>query len=160
RSLLDYQLNDQYRTKTDVAFARILSAIMYGELKPGDRILTTEWAQRSGVSDTPVREALLRLNAQALVQMDPHRGASVTKRSRAHVEETHLMRMALETLATQRAMERCDQVELAELVEKVSSLIADMDTQLRIRNLRRVHQINLHIHLALYQMSKLPRVIE
>lgn len=70
------------------------------------------------------------------------------------------MRMALETLATQQAMERCNQAELAELVEKVSGLIADMDTQLRTRNLRRVHQINLHIHLALYQMSKLPRVVE
>lgn len=149
-----------FQTKTDAAFAHLLRAIMYGELKPGDRILAAEWAARAGVSQIPIREAIRRLEAQRLVRVDPHRGASVTVRTREQFEETILIREALESLAARQAVERATPEEYERLVAEIEGLVKEQEADLEVRNWRGVNQLSRKIHGVLYEASRLPVLIE
>ena len=82
------------------------SAIVFGELVPGGRIIEEEIAARYDVSRSPVRDALRRLQADGLVVRVDHRGARVTPISRADLDEVYLCRIELEGLAALQAARR------------------------------------------------------
>jgi GntR family transcriptional regulator, rspAB operon transcriptional repressor len=82
------------------------SAIVFGELPPGGRIIEEEVAARYDVSRSPVRDALRRLEADGLVVRTDHRGARVTPISRPDLDDVYLCRIELEGLAAQQAAKR------------------------------------------------------
>ena len=63
----------------DVVFNTLRQAILIGELKPGERLMELHLADRLGVSRTPVREAIRRLELEGLVTMIPRKGAEVAR---------------------------------------------------------------------------------
>ena len=81
----------------------LASAIVFGELPPGGRIIEEEIATRYDVSRSPVRDALRRLQADGLVVRSNHRGARVTPISRSDLDEIYLCRIELEGVAAQQA---------------------------------------------------------
>ena len=70
----------------DVVFNTLRQAILKGELKPGERLMELTLAERLGVSRTPIREAMRKLELEGLVVMIPRRGAQV-----ANITEKDLM---------------------------------------------------------------------
>jgi DNA-binding GntR family transcriptional regulator len=82
--------------------------IIEGVLAPGQRLRSAELTERYQVSATPLREALQRLAAQNLVEIDPRFGATVAPISRADLRDTYWLREALETLALKRSIESGD----------------------------------------------------
>lgn len=82
------------------------SAIVFGELAPGGRIIEEEIAARYDVSRSPVRDALRRLEADGLVVRVDHRGARVTPISPSDLDEVYVCRIELEGLAAQQAAKR------------------------------------------------------
>jgi DNA-binding GntR family transcriptional regulator len=82
------------------------SAILGGELKPGEALVETEIAARLGVSRAPVREALQLLANSGLVETVPYRGTTVRALAANDVEEVYSLRTVLETFALRRAMVR------------------------------------------------------
>jgi len=70
---------------TDLACERIREAIVGGEFKLGEQMSEAQLAQRLGVSKTPVREALLRLKGDGLVEIHPQRGSFVFSLTPAQV---------------------------------------------------------------------------
>lgn len=81
-------------------------AILDGELAPGAPIVESDVAQRLGVSRAPVREALQILSRANLVETMPYRGTIVRRLTPGDVDEIYSLRMALESFALQRAMDR------------------------------------------------------
>src|SRR6187431_2890956 len=81
-------------------------AILEGDLKPGERLRAEALAQRYGTSRTPVREALLQLEAQGLVEVEPNRGAVVRPFDRADLLDLYEVRALLEPAAAARAARR------------------------------------------------------
>ena len=74
----NFQVNmNEYLPLRDVVFQTLRNAILKGELKPGERLMKIQLAQKLGVSRTPVREALRKLELEGLVIMIPRRGAIV-----------------------------------------------------------------------------------
>jgi len=69
-------LND-YKPLRDVIFDTLREAIIVGELKPGQRLMEVQLAEKMGVSRTPVREAIRKLELEGLVEMLPRKGAHV-----------------------------------------------------------------------------------
>lgn len=104
-----------FESKTDLAAALLRELILTGELSPGEPLRQRSLADRLGVSPTPVREALRRLEAEGLVTSDVHRGASVAKPDRSTTEETARVRGSLEALAAELAAEKITEAELAGL---------------------------------------------
>src|ERR1700755_7545 len=89
-------------------------AILEGELKPGERLRAEALAQRFGTSRTPIREALLQLEAQGLVEGEPNRGAGVDAVA-AGGRDLSEVRALLEPAAAARAATRITDAQLAEL---------------------------------------------
>jgi DNA-binding GntR family transcriptional regulator len=93
----------------------LLDAILSGELKPGDRIVETHIAQRIGVSQGPVREALRDLELFGFVESEPFRGTRVRQTTIDDLVEVYPVRAALEGVAAREAAKRITDAELAEL---------------------------------------------
>ena len=69
---------DEYLPLRDVVFNTLRQGILTGELKPGERLMEIHLANRLGVSRTPIREAIRKLELEGLVTMVPRRGAEVS----------------------------------------------------------------------------------
>lgn len=103
------------------AYDLLVSAIEHGELIAGMRMREVELAERYGISRTPIREALKRLEAQGLVTHTPNQGAVVTTLDFNKIAELYLMREILEGTAARLAATRATETEievLAEMVER------------------------------------------
>lgn len=147
-----------FQTKNELAFSLLRDAIVSGELSPGQWIPVEEWAERLGVSQTPVREALRRLEAQGLVEIHVHRGARVTTRTHQHLLETYHMRAALESLAARLAVERLSDEEFADLLQTVESITEEMDQAERAGDMSLVRSKNRDLHMAIYRAAGMPRL--
>jgi len=103
------------------AYDLLVAAIEHGELTAGMRMREVELADRYGISRTPIREALKRLEAQGLVTHTPNQGAVVTTLDFNKMAELYLMREILEGTAARLSATRATDTEievLAEMVER------------------------------------------
>jgi len=103
------------------AYKLLIDAIEHGELTAGMRMREVELAERYGISRTPIREALKRLEAQGLVTHTPNQGAVVTTLDFNQMAELYLMREILEGTAARLAATRATNTEievLAEMIER------------------------------------------
>ena len=87
-----------YVSKTDLVAALIRELVITGELGPGEQLRQRDLALRFGVSQTPVREAMRRLESEGLLVCDTHRGFTVVAPGDGRVEENFQIRAALESL--------------------------------------------------------------
>jgi len=90
-------------------------AILEGDLKPGERLRAEALAQRFGTSRTPIREALLQLEAQGLVDVEPNRGAVVRSFDRDDLFDLYQLRALLEPRAAALATPRISEQDIEAL---------------------------------------------
>lgn len=111
------------RDLSDQVYQVMKREILSGRLVPGDRLSLDEFAQRFGISVTPVRDALRLLAADGLVELLSRRGAFVTQPSWGHVEEVYQIRAILECAAVDATILRGDPAlqELQDLVEQMAA---------------------------------------
>ena len=101
----------------DVAFQTLRKGILHGELKPGERLMEIQLANRLGVSRTPVREAIRMLELEGLVINTPHRGAQVASITEKDLQDVLEVRKGLEEMSIRLACERITDQQLQELYE-------------------------------------------
>jgi DNA-binding GntR family transcriptional regulator len=97
------------------AYAALRDAIVAMELPPGVRLSENELAARLGVSRTPVREALIRLRDEQLVEIVPQRGTFVSPISVRGIADAQFVREALECAAVRLSAKRADDDAIADL---------------------------------------------
>lgn len=105
----------EYLPLRDVVFNTLRQAILRGDLKPGERLMEIALANKLGVSRTPVREAIRKLELEGLVLMIPRRGAEVAQITEKSLRDVLEVRSALEELAVELACERMTEQGLADL---------------------------------------------
>src|SRR5207244_820491 len=106
--------NDALVRNAGVAATELIrEAIIEGRLEPGRRLKEEELARELGISRTPVREALLMLQAEDLVVATPNRGATVRVHDAKDLQDLYELRALLEGFATRRAAERIAKAERA-----------------------------------------------
>lgn len=110
---------DEYKPLRDVVFENLREAIVEGTLTPGKRLMEIQLAEQLGVSRTPVREAIRKLELEGLVVMIPRKGAYVSNISLKDVVEVLEIRASLEGLAAYLAAERISDEGIAKL-EKIA----------------------------------------
>lgn len=93
----------------------IYEAIISEELKPGDRIVEMEWADRFGASQAPVREAIRDLEAMGIVNSIPFKGSFVREMTERQIEDVHEIRAGLETVALNQAMDKATEEQIKDL---------------------------------------------
>jgi DNA-binding GntR family transcriptional regulator len=124
-----------------------------GRRPPGTRLRQASVAEEFGVSTTPVREAFVQLQREGLVRIEPHRGAIVRKPTLREVEEVYEIRAKLESLATERAVERADDQLIAALTKILDAIDAAKDSGEYLA-------LNKEFHLQLYQQADRPQLVE
>ncbi len=130
------------------AYTLILEAIEAGIYKPGDRLVESELAERLGVSRTPVREALQRLETQSMLTRD---GRSLIVASLDHnqLAELYAVRSELEGLAARLAARHASEEEvrvLLDMAREDRGKIGGDPRELSRANKRFHHQIHLASH--------------
>jgi DNA-binding GntR family transcriptional regulator len=127
------------------AYSLILEAIDVGTYRPGDRLVESDLAERFGMSRTPVREALQRLETQSLLERDG-RSLIVAALDHNQMAELYVVRRELEGLAARLAARHATEEEirvLQEMLEEDNALLGDPQALSRAN--RRFHE---QIHLA------------
>lgn len=108
---------DEFLPLRDVVFNTLRKAILTGELKPGERLMEIHLANRLGVSRTPIREAIRKLELEGLVTMIPRRGAEVAQITEKSMKDVLEVRRALDALCAELACERITEEEKQQLKE-------------------------------------------
>ena len=106
---------------------------MHGRLRPGQRLVVQELAERLSVGRTPIREALITLAGIGVVEIRPNRGAVIRSVGAREVRDFYLLRRALECEAIRTACGRIGEDELRALAAEFRRLIgADADDRDRL----------------------------
>ncbi|NLM73484.1 MAG: GntR family transcriptional regulator [Clostridiaceae bacterium] len=146
---------DSYQPLRDVIFDTLRKAIINGDIKPGERLMEVSLAEQMGVSRTPVREAIRKLEAEGLVTMIPRKGTHVSEVSIKDIIDVLEVRAALDKLATGLAARRIDnsQVKMIENVHK--QYIAFVEKN----NIEGAIRKDVEFHDTIYSISGNPRLI-
>jgi DNA-binding GntR family transcriptional regulator len=139
-----------YVSKTDMVAALIRELIITGDLAAGEQLRQRDLAQRFQVSQTPVREALRRLESEGLVIGDTHRGFTVVEADEGSREENFQIRAALESLGASLAAAKIDAagVERLEQLNAQMQAVGDDDA--------RYAELNREFHFTLYEYAHSP----
>lgn len=127
-------------------YESLRSAVLSGRFSPGERLTEEYLAERSGVSRTPVREALHKLESEGLIRPLETRGFVVSRDSRDEIEELFELRSILEGYALRIICERASE----ELLERLSSLIEKADQALKRKRIDEVFKWNTQFHDTLH----------
>lgn len=145
---------DSYKPLRELVLEAIREAIINGVLKPRERLMEIQLADELGVSRTPIREALRKLELEGFIVMVPRKGAYVSDISFKDIADVFEIRAALEGLASALAAERITDEELEEmerlLVEKVEAINSN--------DMERLVEVDTKFHETIYKASRNQRL--
>jgi DNA-binding GntR family transcriptional regulator len=124
---------DERRALVDKLAAQLHARVLSGELPSGTRLRQEALAEEFGVSRTPVREALRKLQAGGLVELLPHRGAVVRGLSPREIRDAYEVRATLEALAAELAATRITRQQLTRLGHAQAGFRRALEQTLRVR---------------------------
>ena len=139
----------------DVVMNTLRSAILRGDLKPGERLMEIHLAKQLGVSRTPVREAIRLLEIEGLAVTVPRRGAHVAKMTEKDLFDVLEIRDALDELAVKDACLRMTDSDLKELSEALSNFKKSCSTG----DVRVIAQADEDFHSVIYKSTKNPKLV-
>lgn len=147
---------NEYLPLRDVVFQTLRQAILRGEIKPGERLMEIHLAKKLGVSRTPVREALRKLELEGLVTTVPRKGAVVAEITISDLEDVLEVRTALEELAVKNARRRITPEQMQEL----KRLAAEFRKTLDGNDVGACAQADMAFHDAIYNATGNRRLVQ
>lgn len=145
---------DSYKPLRELVCENIRQAIIDGTFSPGERLMEIQLADEMGVSRTPVREAIRKLELEGFVVMIPRRGTYVADISIKDITEIYEIRTCLDTLAAGLAAERITDEEL----EALNRLLVEIGQHITDNNMEKIVEADTAFHDILYQASRNERL--
>ncbi|WP_312862166.1 GntR family transcriptional regulator [Rhizobium sp. P32RR-XVIII] len=142
------RIDSQSVSRSQNTYQAILTAIREGIYRPGTALREEEVAARLGVSRTPVREALGRLQEKGLLEAAPGRGVAVAVLSMPQIFELYAIREALEGIVARYAAHHATEAEIANL-ERINREFSEA-----AGDARRAAQLNREFHARLYEAAR------
>ena len=153
---MDFEVNmNEYLPLRDVVFNTLRKAILRGELKPGERLMEIQLANKLGVSRTPIREAIRKLELEGLVVMIPRKGAEVAKITVRDLKDALEVRMAIDSLSVKLACERLDENDKTEIKQ---ACVAFREA-VKSGNVQAIVEGDERFHNTIYRASKNQKLI-
>lgn len=147
---------NEYLPLRDVVFNTLRQAILKGELKPGERLMEIQLAQRLGVSRTPIREAIRKLELEGLVTMVPRKGAEVAQITEKSLRDVLEVRGALEELTIQLACTKMNDKILADLNEAHTRFKQAINS----KDLTKIAECDVIFHDVIYDATQNEKLIQ
>lgn len=145
---------DSYKPLRELVCEHIREAIINGTFAPGERLMEIQMADEMGVSRTPVREAIRKLEMEGFVVMIPRRGTYVSNMSIRDINDVYEIRISLDTLAAGLAAERISDEELEEL----QRLLVKVGNAIEENDMAKVVEADIEFHDVLYKASRNERL--
>ena len=142
-------------TVVDFTIEALRDAIRSGRLAQGQRLIVADITRMFSVSAGPVREAIRRLTGEGLVEIVPHRGASVREITREDIREIFELREAIEGLAAAQAASRGDDPVYRETLE---TLLKDAEAFVAASDRSSYLENNREFHDLIYEMANNSRL--
>ena len=147
---------DEYMPLRDIVFKTLREAIITGELKPGERLMEIKLAKELGVSRTPVREAIRKLELEGLVIMTARKGAEVAPINEKDLMEVLEIRKTLEGLACELAANNATKTNIKyfkELNEQIALAVENEDIE-------EITNKDVDFHEAIYSITNNRRLVQ
>lgn len=152
----NFEVNmDEYLPLRDVVFNTLRQAILRGELKPGTRLMEIQLANKLGVSRTPIREAIRKLELEGLVLMTPRKGAEVAEITEKNMLDVLEVRKALDELATELA---CDRITPAQL-DALKTAETVFEAALETGDITSIAEADVKFHDVIFEATDNRRLI-
>lgn len=143
----------EHRTIASAVADNLRQRILGGELESGFQLRQETLAVEFSVSRIPVREALMQLEAEGLVKLSPHRGATVSSPTREEIQEVFELRGLLEPRLLKASAPRLTSEDFAEL----ERLLDEYATNMAANNVHIWGELNTRLHMLLYSRAQHPR---
>ncbi|MDD6626694.1 MAG: GntR family transcriptional regulator [Lachnospiraceae bacterium] len=147
---------DEFLPLRDVVFNTLRKAILTGELKPGERLMEIHLANKLGVSRTPIREAIRKLELEGLVIMIPRRGAEVAQITEKSLKDVLEVRRALDALCVELA---CDRIS-AEETEQLKKACDEFEHATKNGDATTIAAADVALHDIIVQATRNQRLIQ
>lgn len=142
------------KTKNQVVYETLRQQIIVGTIKPGQKLVMASLAKTLGYSETPIREAIRRLESDGYVTFTPHSGARVTEIDDGELSEIYLIRISLEALATRLAVPNISRNDINWLKSKNN----EMKEAVKANRYENMARLNKEFHLRIYKAAPYPRL--
>ena len=146
----------EYLPLRDVVFHTLRQAILRGELKPGERLMEIQLANKLGVSRTPIREAIRKLELEGLVLMIPRKGAEVADISEKSLRDVLEVRKVLEELAVKLT---CDKIKSAQIREQTRAA-EEFRKTLKSGDITQIAEADVRFHDVIYEATDNQKLIQ
>ena len=140
---------DTYQPLREAVCDSLRKAILSGVLAPGERLMEVQLAEELGISRTPIREAIRKLEQEGYVIMLPRRGSYVSSVSVHDVQEIFEIRSALESLSIGLAARRITSDDL----DKLQKLLQLIEGYIENNDIENIVKTDVEFHDLLYQVS-------
>ncbi|MBU8910931.1 MAG: GntR family transcriptional regulator [Desulfobacterales bacterium] len=152
---LDNNFKERRSLGQDV-FEYLKNAIIDQTIEPGARLVESKIADMLGISRTPLREALHKLEREDWIEKNPSGGFQVVTLTKNDIEQTFGIRSVLEAYAARLAAENHQDRDLAPLEKKIE----EFKICLKANDSDNLQKINTQFHDILYALSKSPKLIK
>lgn len=153
----NFEVNmNEYLPLRDVVFNTLRQAILRGELKPGERLMEIQLANKLGVSRTPIREAIRKLELEGLVLMIPRKGAEVAEITEKSLRDVLEVRRALEELAVQLVCEKITEEE----IEELKAAAREFENVLKDGDITKIAEADVRFHDVIYMVTDNQKLIQ
>ncbi len=140
----------------DIVYSKVKRDILEGRLKPGERIIEKEYAEKLNISRTPIREALRKLEIAGFVYYIPRKGIVVKSFKIKDVEEIYEILKSLESLAVKKMIQNIDDNH----INNIKALIEKMDVLEGLGDMEGVLDTCKSFNKIILKASCMPRLIE
>jgi len=147
---------NEYLPLRDVVFNTLRQAILKGELESGERLIEIQLADRLGVSRTPIREAIRKLELEGLVLMIPRKGAEVAKISEKSLRDVLEVRRSLEELAIELACQLMSNADIKNLEAAQEAFTRAVQTS----DAMTIAKTDEHYHDIIYNGTENSRLVQ
>lgn len=147
---------NEYLPLRDVVFNTLRQAILRGELKPGERLMEIQLANKLGVSRTPIREAIRKLELEGLVLMIPRKGAEVADITEKSLKDVLEVRKVLEELSVQLACDKMGKEDIQNLKEAAEAF----KKTLKSKDVTEIAEADVHFHDIIYMAADNQKLIQ
>ena len=152
----NFQMNiNEYLPLRDVVFYTLRQAILKGELEPGERLMEMQLAEQLGVSRTPIREAIRKLELEGLVLMIPRRGAEVARITEKDLRDTLEVRTAIEEMSVELACARIDE----EGKERLKRACMEFKEAIDTKHVQNIVDGDVKFHDVIFGLTQNERLI-
>jgi DNA-binding GntR family transcriptional regulator len=147
---------DEFLPLRDVVFNTLRQAILTGELKPGERLMEIHLANKLGVSRTPIREAIHKLELEGLVTMIPRRGAEVAQITEKSMSDVLEVRRAMDALCAELACDRITEEE----TEQLNQACENFRRATQTKDVKKIAQADVELHDIIVEATGNKRLVQ